>query len=433
MSSSSAFEEELLQFLYACPVGLIECRSDGEISMINPHAMLHLLPLARERSVDNLFVALERHAPEIRNLIEAFAPTTGTICDCHRIIVDLGSGRRDDPKVLACTIVKLGEDRIMATLSDVSAQFAQERRLQLADAWFSTLLDRINDYAVLTISVDGMVDAADDAFTRQTGFVCNEVIGRPLATILRQDETSGAQSLAHQLRIAAREGWFLEERWQERKSGERYWCQRLIVARIEHRSTTLAGFSVVLRDVPHREAATAELRRLLNHDHLTGAANRAQFRRVLEREKAQWRETQRPLSLVLIDLDHFKSINDTHGHPAGDVVLRKVAEACMAVIRPRDLLGRLGGEEFGVLLPGTDLEAARAVAEDIRLAISALLIDVSHGPVGVTASLGCATLSEAGGSIDDLIRLADERLYEAKRSGRDRVVVQSLVVLESVQ
>ena len=122
MSDSPALEEELLQFLYACPVGLIECRRDGEIVLINPNAMLHLLPLAGERGVDNLFVALEQHAPELRNYVDAFAPATGKICEGHRIIVDLARGRRDsDPKVLACALVKLGADRIMATFADISA------------------------------------------------------------------------------------------------------------------------------------------------------------------------------------------------------------------------------------------------------------------------------------------------------------------------
>ena len=422
MTALPASEDELLTFLYACPVGLIECRTDGEIVLINPHAMLHLLPLARERGVDNLFLALEQHAPELRNLVEGFEPATGKICEGHRVVVDLGPGRRDsDPKVLSCTLVRLGAERILATVTDISLQVAQERRLVLADAWFSTLLDRINDYAVLTITADGSVDSVNESFTRQTGHACKEVLHSPLGDILTHDRARGTLGLADQLRIAEREGWFLEEQWQERKNGERYWCQRLIVARMEHHGATLAGFSVVLRDVPHRNAATAELRRLLNNDHLTGAANRAHFRRVLEREHVHWRDRDRPLSLILLDLDHFKSVNDSHGHPAGDTVLRKVAEACTIMLRPRDLVGRLGGEEFGVLLPGTTLETASEIAEHLRCAVARIIVQGPLEPVSVTASLGCATLSEVDGSVDALIRLADKRLYDAKNGGRNRV------------
>ena len=424
MTAVSALEEDLLQFLYACPVGLVECRGDGEIVLMNPHAAQHLLPLAGVRGVDNLFAVLEQHAPELRNLIDAFAPARGKVCEGHRITVDLGTASRDgDPKVLACTLVKIGADRLMATFTDISAQVAQEQRLRQADAWFSTLLDRVNDYAVLTITPDGTIDSVNDSFTRQTGHSCEEVMRQPLATVLTNDEAPGTLNLPDQLRVAEREGWFLEERWQERKNGERYWCQRLIVARMEHHGTDLAGFSVVLRNTPRRDAATAELKRLLNNDHLTGAANRAQFRRVLEREHVRWREREQPLSLVLLDLDHFKAVNDVHGHQAGDAVLRKVVEACSSRLRRHDLLGRLGGEEFGVLIPAGTLDMAREVAEGLRQAVSGIIIQGRQGSFGVTASLGCAALAEADGSIDEMIRLADQRLYEAKRNGRNRVVV----------
>ncbi len=115
-------EEELLEFLYACPIGLIECNAAGEIGLMNPHAMQHLLPLAGPRGVSNLFSACEDHAPELKSLVEAFALPTGRICDGHRIFVDLAPGRNGaKQKVLACTLVKLGSDRLMATLTDIKA------------------------------------------------------------------------------------------------------------------------------------------------------------------------------------------------------------------------------------------------------------------------------------------------------------------------
>lgn len=420
--TAGSSEEQLLEFLYACPVGLIECDAAGEIGMINPHAMQHLLPLGGMRGAANLFAAFEKHAPELRNLATAFAPATGQICDGHRVFVDLGSGRRKTaPKVLACTLVKLGPDRLMATLTDISAQVAQEHRLRQANTWFATLLDGINDYAALTITPAGEIEAANVSFERQTGHVSANIIGRRLADILGLDPTSGDLRLDEQMVVAARDGWHLQEGWQQRADGEKYWCQRLIVARAEEYAERAAGFSVVLRDVPRREAAVEDLRRLLTRDHLTGAANRRHFRQVLEREQSHWRELRYPLSLIALDLDHFKTVNDVHGHPIGDLLLRRVTDICTALLPPNGVFARLGGEEFGVLLPRCDTEEAVALAETLRVAIAALEVAVPSGMLKVTASLGCATLEEAAGSIDGLIALTDERLYAAKRDGRNRV------------
>ena len=420
--SEKSSEEELLEFLYACPVGLIECDMAGEIALMNPHAMQHLLPLAGGRDAGNLFVALEQHAPELRSLATAYQAPTGKICDGNRIFVDLGLGRRKQARtVLACTMVKLGADRLMVTLTDISHQVVQEERLRQADTWFATLLDGVNEYAALDIDPDGRILSSNACFTRQTGHDAAGVIGRNLAEVLDTDTSGGDLRLDEQVEIAARDGWHLQEGWQRRAEGDRYWCQRLVVARLESDATVPTGFSVVLRDVPRREAATEDLRRLLTCDHLTGAFNRRHFSQAMEREQARWRDLRQSLSLVVLDLDNFKAVNDTFGHPVGDMLLCRVAEVCAELLPPRGVFARLGGEEFGALLPRFDHQQAQGLAEDIRQAIEALCVSTPQGALRATASLGWATLEEAGGSIDDLIALADKRLYAAKQSGRNQV------------
>ena len=415
-------EEQLLEFLYACPVGLIECDLAGDIGLMNPHAMQHLLPLAGPRDASNLFAACEQHAPELRSLAATYAPATGKICDGHRIFVDLGRGRRSKiPTVLACTIVKLGPDRLMVTLSDISQQVVQEERLRQADTWFATLLDGVNAYAALSLTADGQIASADACFTHQTGHDNAAVVGRNLADLLDNDGAGGDLHLDEQLEIAGRDGWHLQEGWQNRADGDRYWCQRLVVARSDREGLEPAGYSVVLRDVPRREAAAEDMRRLLTCDHLTGASNRRHFANVMEREQAHWRELRQSLSLIVLDLDHFKAVNDTYGHPAGDALLCKVVTACAGLLPPRGIFARLGGEEFGALLPRHDRDQALALAEHMREAIAALHIDTPLGTLTATASLGIATLDEAGGSIDTLIKLTDERLYAAKKAGRNQV------------
>lgn len=420
--SNKSTEEQLLEFLYACPVGLIECDLTGEIVLMNPHAMQHLLPLAGSRDAGNLFASLEQHAPELRSIVADYAPATGRICDGHRIFVDLGPGRRTQGrKVLACTLVKLGTDRLMATLADISQQVVQEERLRQADTWFATLLDGVNEYAALAITPDGRIASANACFTRQTGHDCAAVTGRNLADVLNTDIAGGDLRLDEQVEIAGRDGWHLQEGWQQRADGERYWCQRLVVARSDGDARLPSSFSVVLRDVPRREAAAEDMRRLLTCDHLTGASNRRHFCQIMEREQAHWRELRQSLSLIVLDLDHFKMVNDTYGHPMGDLLLRHVAEACAKLLPPRGIFARLGGEEFGALLPRYDHKQALGLAENMRKAIASLSIDTPQGVFCATASLGCATLEEAGGSIDALIALADERLYAAKRGGRNQV------------
>ncbi|MDQ0839067.1 GGDEF domain-containing protein [Sphingomonas faeni] len=415
-------EQELLEFLYACPVGLIECNAAGEIGLMNPHAMQHLLPLAGARDASNLFSAFEQHAPELRSMAATFEPATGKICDGHRIFVELGLGRQGlTPKVLACTLVKLGPDRLMATLADISQQVVQENRLRQADTWFATLLDDAQGYAALTITPKGEIASANSCFLRQTGHAPADVTGHNLADVLSTDVPGDDMRLDEQLVIAGREGWHLQEGWQRRADGERYWCQRLVVARSSADSLKPRRFSVVLRDVPRREAATADLRRLLTCDHLTGAANRRHFSQMMAKAQGRWRDLREPLSLIALDLDHFKAVNDSHGHSAGDTLLCRVTEVCTALLPPSGIFARLGGEEFGVLLPRHRLEQAMALAEQLRAEIATVAVETSGGVLQVTASLGCATLEEADGSIDALIALADKRLYAAKRAGRNQV------------
>ena len=415
-------EEQLLEFLYACPTGLIECDLAGDIVLMNPHAMQHLLPLAGSRDAGNLFVALEQHAPELRSIVAAFAPATGRICDGHRIVVDLGSGHRSQPpKVLSCTLVRLGPDRLMAALSDISQQVVQEERLHQANIWFATLLDGVDDYAAIGITPDGTIASANASFTHQTGHDGAAVAGRRLADILDVDAAGDGLRLDEQVEIAGRDGWHLQEGWQRRADGDRYWCQRLVVAQCDGIPPHPSGFAIILRDVPRREAAAEDMRRLLTCDHLTGASNRRHFSQVMEREQAHWQDVRQPLALIVLDLDHFKAVNDRHGHPVGDELLCNVARACTALLPPRGIFARLGGEEFGVLLPRCEHEVAIAIADTMRRTISNLMLETALGPLRITASLGCATLDEAGGAVDALIALADKRLYAAKRAGRDRV------------
>jgi diguanylate cyclase (GGDEF)-like protein len=173
--------------------------------------------------------------------------------------------------------------------------------------------------------------------------------------------------------------------------------------------------------------ANEELERLANTDALTGLANRRRFMRRLERELDRSQRYDRPLSLILLDLDGFKQVNDVHGHAVGDAVLEATAEVMRSVCREVDVPARLGGEELALLVPETGMDGALALAERLRARLQERThLDEEGMPFTVTASLGVATRGAGGrGSPDALLHRADMALYDAKNGGRNRVVVSS--------
>ncbi len=166
-----------------------------------------------------------------------------------------------------------------------------------------------------------------------------------------------------------------------------------------------------------------EIYNLMMTDALTQAFNKRAFSEALPREVGRAQRYKRPLSLVLFDIDHFKKINDTYGHVAGDSVLRQLAGLVRPRIREHDVFGRVGGEEFALLLPEVDSNGARIVAEKVRQAVGGARFLIKDEAFTVTISLGCSTLPAQGGVADVLYEQADKALYAAKQGGRNRVVV----------
>jgi diguanylate cyclase (GGDEF)-like protein len=173
-------------------------------------------------------------------------------------------------------------------------------------------------------------------------------------------------------------------------------------------------------------AAREALREQATHDALTRLWNRHSIFEILQRELSRAAREHTPVGVILLDLDHFKLINDTHGHVAGDAVLREAARRMMASVRPYDGIGRYGGEEFLVILPGCDEAATERQAERLRNALGRDLMKLTETEVQVTASFGATTaLPGAGSTMEQLMHAADEALYRAKDLGRNRVVFAS--------
>ena len=182
----------------------------------------------------------------------------------------------------------------------------------------------------------------------------------------------------------------------------------------------------LVTDITELHQLQEELQRQIRTDSLTGIANRRSFFEHAESEFARSRRHRLPLSLIAIDIDHFKRINDRYGHPMGDRVLRDFAGCAAHALREEDVCARTGGEEFCILLPETDLKHAVAIAERIRLATAACRPCPEHPELAITASFGIAALEERTPSFDILFSRADHALYTAKQQGRNRCCHQHM-------
>jgi diguanylate cyclase (GGDEF)-like protein/PAS domain S-box-containing protein len=182
---------------------------------------------------------------------------------------------------------------------------------------------------------------------------------------------------------------------------------------------------IALNDVSQRKEMEAELFRQASTDALTGISNRRYFHNQAEQELRRARRFARDMTVMMIDIDNFKLINDTYGHATGDAVIQGVVKRSLESLRQSDSLGRIGGEEFAVLLPETSIAAAHDVAERLRAHIQDKPIIAEHNAIACTASIGIAQLSAQDGTIDDLLKRADTALYAAKNNGRNRVELAS--------
>lgn len=178
----------------------------------------------------------------------------------------------------------------------------------------------------------------------------------------------------------------------------------------------------VIHDVTKRIELEQEMKLLATTDALTGANNRHQFFSLGGVEVQRAKRYELPLTMLMLDIDYFKSINDTYGHAAGDVVLKAMAASVSSILRASDIFGRLGGEEFAAILPQTDIEEGAEVAERLRSTLAGLGVEVGDERVSFTVSVGVTRVDGRDRTVEEVLNRADEALYKAKRMGRNRVV-----------
>src|SRR4051794_7697906 len=294
---------------------------------------------------------------------------------------------------------------------EITARRAVEQALRAERDVSAAILASMEEGFALTR--DGEVLNVNDALCRLTGFSREELVGSraPLAFWPQEQRD---ELMALRKRIIEQGGGEFELALV-RRDGTRFDAS-ITYTRAASPDGSEVGFVQTVRDISERKRHEQALERQATRDGLTGVLNRAGFDERLAQEAARAARDGSPLSLALLDLDHFKAINDAHGHPAGDRALVEVAARLQAVSRPHDHVARLGGEEFAWLLRETDAHHGLRAAERAREAIAAIALD---GIGSVTASIGVCELHPRGDA-EELYRLADAALYRAKTDGRNR-------------
>jgi diguanylate cyclase (GGDEF)-like protein len=224
--------------------------------------------------------------------------------------------------------------------------------------------------------------------------------------------------------LAGRREYFQAEYPCPAPTEDRWFLCRVSPLRLRNTPGRIEGAVVSHMNITDRRRAEMELARLAATDVLTGVANRRSFLAEAANVFATATAQREALGAVMLDIDRFKEVNDRHGHAAGDAVLSAVAQLCTLSTRRSDLVGRIGGEEFAIILPGSDLGESRTIAERLRAAVARKSVAIASGPLLVTVSLGVAALRPDDRTFETLLARADAALYRAKRRGRNRVVAE---------
>lgn len=292
-------------------------------------------------------------------------------------------------------------------------------------AIFKTLLETTNDVVIITditpFEQGGpRIVYVNPAFEELMGYSAQEVLGES-PRILHGPNTD--RQTRYRIRKAILNGKSLRtELMKYSKDGQSHWLDMNIMP-LRNEDGMIEYYASIERDLTRYKKMERQLANMALFDSLTGALSRAAFMQHAEKEFKRAQRYSRPFSVIMLDIDHFKKINDQHGHAAGDHVLQIFVEAIEEEIRSTDVIGRIGGEEFALLLADTTQNAAAYLAERIRQRITKYPYIAGKMLIEVTASLGVAVMNADDAGFNVMLQRADEALYVAKHGGRNRVTM----------
>lgn len=358
----------------------------------------------------------------LRDVLREVRERGGSYVDRHRLLRPDGEIRWIEGRGEAVRDETGGTTRISGTVQDITAQVRARQAIEDREGMLRAISEASLD-AIVVIGEDDAIVQWNPAAERLFGYSFKEAEGRSLhALIARTEDAERSRSgLAHFASCGTGPAVdAVQEMTAVRKSGEEFSVELSVASFLRGDKWYAVG---TMRDITERKRQEQRLRELATTDGLTGLNNRRHFMELADRAMRQALRFESPLAAVMFDVDHFKRVNDAHGHDAGDEVLRTLSALALKTFRDIDVVGRLGGEEFGVILPRAGLEDARQAAERLRAAVEAAVVPTSAGDLGVRISAGVAVMGPGAEDVESLLKRADTALYAAKNGGRNRVEV----------
>jgi len=414
--SIASDEESLLQFVYQFPVAVMRMSGAGAIDMMNPRAVALLVGLGLPFQADQGWTILEALDPTLCPLVRSHLLEPGLVAEQRPV-------ERRDPQGrmhhLALTAIVVNADSCMVAIEDVTSRVLQERQLVRERQSLAIVLEALQGYFVLMLDLDLRITQPNPSIERMFGRGAT-IVGRACRELLHP-ESAEPVDLAVKAELAIQQGWASFEAEYRCADGTVIWGDTVLTTIVDEEGMPSA-FVIVARDVSERHRREAGLIDEALTDPLTGLLNR----RGLAARVAPWLDEARAgkaltISALALDIDFFKRVNDRHGHDGGDAVLRHLSHLLTKQFRRGDIIARLGGEEFVVLLRDAPDAIARASAERVRHLLEHTPLTWKDETIAVTTSIGVA-FGVGLIELEDLLHRADLALYRAKAEGRNRVV-----------
>jgi len=424
-------EERYRELVEASPDAII-LHHDGNVVYANP-ATFKLLGIDPSKTVAGQSIQAFIESPYDKLITKRLS----MIANGHRHVPAIEIKLRNtdgellDVDVASQRIMRDNKPMVQSVIRDISAKKRAEAKLRESEEHHKALFNNA-PVGIFVMSKDGGISQFNENWADMLGYADadghTELLSKTPVDITHPDDKEASADRINSLLTGKVGSYRAEKRWL-RKDGTTCWGDISVTA-IHDENEEVQLAMVVVQDVTERKEMEEELRRLATTDSLTGASNRRHFMDRGEEELHRAKRYGRPLAILAMDLDHFKNINDTYGHSAGDAALQHFTLYCMSVLREEDVFGRIGGEEFAVVLPEGSHDGAVEAAERIRVSLEENPFDANGTEVYLSVSIGVAacptenedcTMFEEG--FQALLARADKALYAAKDKGRNRVEV----------
>ena len=408
--------EALLDLFVLAPVGFVAVDETGRVEVANLAARTLLTPFTPHGALEDLFVAVDSVAPDLGSRVRAFGAPRGVVVDALELLAPgMSCG-------VYLSVVKVAPGRLVAVVSDAGALATARALLSQAEQRLRAVAGAVREYAIFTVSTDGVVASWSEAAERVHQWPAAAIVGQPMALLL-PPESGEASLVPNTLALADRNGWCEAEGHRARQDGTLFMASTVVTA-LRGTDGRVTGYSVVTRDVSERRRLEESVRdeASTTTDYLTGVAARRTFFELASSEVARARRYSQPLTMLLVDPDHFRDLSQQYGDAFGHEWLRAIAWVCRQESRTTDVVGRVGGESFAVLLPSTELSGGLVLAERIRERMQRHLFGGERHGVRCTVSIGVAEVSDAVTSVDGLLTATGTAVQRAQQAGMNLVV-----------